>query len=114
MKGADVMVTTKLRRTAAALLTAGVIITGAGLSSGPSPAAGKPAVPEKGRTAGERLTAADFERLHQKLTRMGSEGVWSIPWQLSVREGRALAARENKPLLLWCTNNGGTNPLGPC
>src|SRR5688572_13148377 len=60
------------------------------------------------------LSAAEFAELHGRLVKMSTEKVWSVPWHVSVREGRELAARENKPLLLWCTNNGGTNPLGPC
>lgn len=61
-----------------------------------------------------RLTVAEFDRLHRKLTAMSTEKVWSIPWQLSVREARELAARENKPVFLWISSNGGTHPLGPC
>jgi hypothetical protein len=61
-----------------------------------------------------RLTIAEFDRLHKKLTKMSTEKVWSIPWQLSVREARELAARENKPVFLWISSNGGTHPLGPC
>lgn len=60
------------------------------------------------------LTVVEFERLQQKLTRMSNERVWSIPWQLSVREARELAAKENKPVFLWISSNGGTHPLGPC
>ena len=60
------------------------------------------------------LTVAEFERLKQKLTRMSNERVWSIPWQLSVRKARELAAKENKPVFLWISSNGGTHPLGPC
>lgn len=61
-----------------------------------------------------RLTVAEFDRLHEKLTKMSTEKVWPIPWQLSVREARELAARENKPVFLWISSNGGTHPLGPC
>lgn len=60
------------------------------------------------------LTDTEFDRIHQKLTRMSTEKVWSIPWQLSVRKARQLAAKENKPVFLWISSNGGTHPLGPC
>ena len=69
---------------------------------------------EKQQSSTDRLTVAEFNRLHKKLTKMSIERVWSIPWHVSIREAREQAAREKKPLLLWCTNNGGTNPLGPC
>ena len=76
----------------------------------------RPAVAEatpEGGSSGE-LTLDEFTRLHQKLTKMSTERVWSIPWQLSVRKARELAARENKPVFLWISSNGGTHPLGPC
>lgn len=60
------------------------------------------------------LTDAEFEQLHEKLTKMSTERVWSIPWQLSIRKARELAAKENKPVFLWISSNGGTHPLGPC
>jgi hypothetical protein len=62
----------------------------------------------------QRLTVAEFDRLHHQLTKMSTEKVWSIPWQLSVREARELAAKENKLVFLWISSNGGTHPLGPC
>jgi hypothetical protein len=71
-------------------------------------------VKEKQRPVTDRLTVAEFDRLHKKLTKMSTEKVWSIPWQLSVREARELAAKENKPVFLWISSNGGTHPLGPC
>ena len=101
-KGGAQMIQANLPRAAAGLLAAAIILTGA-LPSRPARAADK-----------EPLTAAEFERLHRKLTRMGTEKVWSVPWHVSVREAREQAAKENKPILLWCSNNGGTNPLGPC
>ena len=74
--------------------------------------AAQPTEPTK-ETIG-KLTVAQFEQLHQKLTKMSTERVWSIPWQLSVRKARELAAAENKPVFLWISSNGGTHPLGPC
>lgn len=76
----------------------------------------RPAVAEvapQGTSSGE-LTRDEFTQLHEKLTKMSTERVWSIPWQLSVRKARELAARENKPVFLWISSNGGTHPLGPC
>jgi hypothetical protein len=78
----------------------------------PPPAPEKSAVQARSREGG--LTQAEFERLHRKLVKMSTEQVWSIPWHVSIREAREQAAKKKKPLLLWCTNNGGTNPLGPC
>lgn len=86
-----------LARAAAGLLAATVLVSGTLHARG-----------------GEPLTDAEFERLHGELARMATEKVWSIDWHISLREAREQAARENKPILLWCTNNGGTNPLGPC
>jgi len=60
------------------------------------------------------VAVAEFEQLHGKLVQMSNEKVWSIPWQLSVREARELASAENKPVFLWISSNGGTHPLGPC
>ena len=62
----------------------------------------------------KRLTFAEFDQLHQKLTKMSTEKVWSIPWQLSVRKAREMAAEARKPVFLWISSNGGTHPLGPC
>ena len=49
--------------------------------------------PRKKKAEGA-LTAEEFEHFHQKLTKMSTEKVWSIPWQLSVRKARELAAKE--------------------
>jgi len=91
-------------------LTGGLLVVGAVLSQ-LAPAAEKPG--HDGNAQGA-LTAAEFNRLHARLTRMSTEKVWSIPWRLSVREARERAARDNKPVFLWISNNGGTHPLGPC
>src|SRR5947209_2980283 len=103
------MRTTRSIRAAAVSLTWGLLAAGTALHR--APAAEKPAPGPEARGA---LTTAEFDKLHARLTRMSTERVWAIPWQLSVREGRELAARENKPLFLWISNNGGTHPLGPC
>lgn len=70
--------------------------------------------PKSAKPAADSLSDAEFERIHAKLSKMSAQRVWSIPWQLSVRKARELAARENKPVFLWISSNGGTHPLGPC
>ena len=97
----------KSRIASAVLLSIGTL---AGVLTYPSLAAELPVV-EKAESG---LTVTEFEQLHQKLTEMSTEKVWSIPWQLSVREARELAAKESKPVFLWISSNGGTHPLGPC
>lgn len=72
------------------------------------------AVQARTASADGELTDAEFKQLHQKLTKMSTQRVWSIPWQLSIRKARELAAKENKPVFLWISSNGGTHPLGPC
>lgn len=74
----------------------------------------RPAAADVVPEASGELTTDEFTLLHNKLTKMSTERVWSIPWQLSVRKARELAARENKPVFLWISSNGGTHPLGPC
>src|SRR5262245_34529564 len=90
------------------------VVFSAGLLVGAGILPQQPLAAQKEQPAPDRLTVAEFERLPRKLTKMSAEKVWSIPWQLSVREARELAARENKPVFLWISSNGGTHPLGPC
>lgn len=102
---------------AAASLTGALLVAGTALP--PRAAAAAPPVKAAGRAAVDGkvqgpLTASEFDRLHARLTRMSTEKVWSVPWQLSVREARERAARDSKPVFLWISNNGGTHPLGPC
>jgi hypothetical protein len=108
-----------LARLKTVFFSAVLILVSAGTLQYQSPAADRPAgdqpvTAQKERPATSRLTVAEFSRLHQKLTKMSTEKVWSIPWQLSVREARERAAREHKPVFLWISSNGGTHPLGPC
>src|SRR5262245_15192150 len=104
-----------LTRLNTSLLTACLVLAGGGVLEDRSlaadpPAGEQPAAPEKGQPAPGRLTVAEFDQLHNKLTKMSTERVWSVPWQLSVREARERAARENKPVFLWISSNGGTHP----
>jgi hypothetical protein len=47
------------------------------------------------------LTAAEFEKLHRELQPPRDE-IWrSIPWHVSLLEGREQAAREKKPIFVW-------------
>ena len=101
------------------LLAAGLFAAGAAVLARPSRAAEPAPVaaaeePAAVQIATGPVTDAEFDQLHQRLTGMARERVWSIPWQLSVRDARELAAKENKPIFLWISNNGGTHPLGPC
>lgn len=94
----------------AALFAVGGLVARA---ADPPPAAQQSARPLQSKPA-KKLTIAEFEKLHKRLRKMSRERVWSIPWQLSVREARERAARERKPVFLWISSNGGTHPLGPC
>ena len=55
-----------------------------------------------------KLTPAAFAKLHKELT-TAKEPWQSIPWQLSLIEARALAAKENKPVYMLCRAG---HPLG--
>lgn len=61
--------------------------------------------------AGERsgLTVARFETLHRELQPPSDELWRSIPWQVSILEGRALAAKTKKPIFVWVASG---EPLG--
>ena len=55
-----------------------------------------------------KLTLADFTKLHKELTSV-REAWQTIPWQLSLLEARAIAAKENKPVYMLCRAG---HPLG--
>jgi hypothetical protein len=55
------------------------------------------------------LTAVEFERLHRELQPPGDELWRSIPWHVSLLEGRQRAAKERKPLFVWVASG---EPLG--
>src|SRR5688500_5410502 len=101
---------TRMNRVSSVSLSAGLLGASAGVLASASPAAEPVPVPTAqapgvGEQGGSALTLREFDTLHEQLTRMATERVWSIPWQLSVREARELAARENKPIFLWISNN---------
>ena len=62
-----------------------------------------------GQERGTGLTAAQFEKLHRELQPPKDELWRSIPWQVSILEGRERAARDKKPLFVWVASG---EPLG--
>ena len=61
-----------------------------------------------GRTSAGDLNVAEFKTLHKELTSL-KEPWQSLPWQLSLLEARAQAAKENKPIYMLCRSG---HPLG--
>lgn len=62
--------------------------------------------------AGEQargLTVADFEKLHNDLQPPDNELWRTIPWKVSILEGRELAATTKKPIFVWVASG---EPLG--
>lgn len=55
------------------------------------------------------MTLADFKRLHQELQPPKDELWRTIPWQVSILEGRERAAKEMKPIFVWVASG---EPLG--
>ncbi len=55
------------------------------------------------------LTLADFEKLHKELQPPDNELWRTIPWQVSILEGRELAAKSKKPIFVWVASG---EPLG--
>ena len=55
------------------------------------------------------LPTAEFERLHRELQPPRDEQWRSIPWHVSLLEGRKQAAKDNKPLFVWVASG---EPLG--
>ena len=59
--------------------------------------------------ANQGLARAEFEKLHKELQPRDNELWRSIPWQVSILEGRALAAKAKKPIFVWVASG---EPLG--
>jgi hypothetical protein len=55
------------------------------------------------------LTMAEFEKLHKELQPPNNELWRTIPWQVSILEGRELAAKTKKPIFVWVASG---EPLG--
>jgi hypothetical protein len=71
-----------------------------------------PRAEEKPSVADERqagLSIAEFERIHLELQPPKDELWRSIPWQVSIVEGRELAAKQRKPIFVWVASG---EPLG--
>ena len=55
------------------------------------------------------LTIEEFERLHREL-QPAEDATWrTIPWETSVLEAQAKAAKDRKPLFIWAMDG---HPLG--
>jgi hypothetical protein len=55
------------------------------------------------------LTLAEFERLHKELQPPKDELWRTIPWHVSILEGREAAAKTGKPIFVWVASG---EPLG--
>jgi hypothetical protein len=62
-----------------------------------------------GQPATSGLTLAEFEKLHKEL-QPPKDDLWrSIPWHVSILEGREAAAKTEKPIFVWVASG---EPLG--
>ena len=54
------------------------------------------------------LPREKVDALHALIKPQGDEFAWyeNIPWLLSVQEAREKAAREDKPIVVWCSADG--------
>ena len=55
------------------------------------------------------LTLAEFEKLHNELQPPKDELWRTIPWHVSILEGRDAAAKNGKPIFVWVASG---EPLG--
>jgi hypothetical protein len=55
------------------------------------------------------LTLAEFEKLHKELQPPKDELWRTIPWHVSILEGREAAAKSGKPIFVWVASG---EPLG--
>jgi hypothetical protein len=55
------------------------------------------------------LSLAEFTKLHKELQPPDDELWRSIPWHVSIVEGRELAAKTKKPIFVWVASG---EPLG--
>ena len=81
--------------------TSFVLAAFVGLSSAPALRGQQP--------ADSGLTPAEFEKLHKELQPPKDELWRTIPWHVSILEGRAAAAKAGKPIFVWVASG---EPLG--
>ena len=62
-----------------------------------------------GLPADERLSEADFRRLHKELQVSGKDPWRSIPWKISLLDAQRVAVAEKKPIFIWAMDG---HPLG--
>lgn len=86
-----------------AWLTAAVVFCAACMAVHPTLAADKSVGPDK-EQASTGISLTEFQKLHKQL-QIKDQPWAAIPWQLSITEARKVAAKENKPILLF-TGNG--------
>jgi hypothetical protein len=55
------------------------------------------------------IPAGEFEKLHKEVRPPRGELWRSIPWKISLLEGREAAAKEKKPIFAWIASG---EPLG--
>lgn len=55
------------------------------------------------------LSVADFVKLHKELQPPDNELWRTIPWHVSILEGREAAAKAKKPIFVWVASG---EPLG--
>jgi hypothetical protein len=59
------------------------------------------------------LTPESFTRLHEMIKpQQGESRFLEVPWVLGLWEGRQLAAKQGKPMLVWA--GGWGVPIGTC
>ena len=60
-----------------------------------------------------RIPPEQFDNLHKMIrVQPDEQRFWQIPWQLTVSEARAQAAKEGKPIFVWAGAGGA--PIGVC
>ena len=57
----------------------------------------------------EELTESEFNELRKALTPSEDEPWKTIPWNISLLDAQAKAAKENKPIFIWAMDG---HPLG--
>jgi hypothetical protein len=85
------------------LILTAIAATGMVFTTSPAPSSEKK----------DRLSAADFEKLHTLIKPAPGESRWmEIDWHPTVWEARQKAAKEGKPLFIWAGSGGA--PAAGC